>query len=406
MSSNLKKNTLPEKGFKSVNAQNVLIALLSLSLVIVLIARFHIPARANLNDIGLALSSLLAATGILLSTLNRTKISKSAILPASLLLIFISTYILIYLSSDQNIAGLKRTIQSIIIFIAFIFGSALQNTKISKKIATNILLLTSCLTLTTFFVLMLFIDSRIINPNSIGMLCFTLSALLIASKTDRQILSFSNFLILSFLIISIAVLARASFLALTMLLATYMAWHFITQNRLTYWTTFFLILTVISGSIFVLTNTSSSIFIFFDVISQSLLGRNLDTGRDAIWTNLIPLLVERPFFGWGPSVNIAEISNSSQSAHNLYIQIMLQVGLLGLVCLILILAGIWKGLYSRKHSHLARCTGSYLLGIMILQAFEVTLTQNLIAFGVPFWVLAGFALSEKSINLKPHACYR
>lgn len=127
--------------------------------------------------------------------------------------------------------------------------------------------------------------------------------------------------------------------------------------------------------------------------SYTLTGKSLSTGRERIWERLVNFTKEKLYFGYGSSVVPEDLTGTPLSAHNLYIQIGLQVGLVGILFLILFLFFVWKTLWKNRFDIKVRLVASYVIGLMIYQLFEVSLTQNQFGLGLLQWMIIGFGLS-------------
>jgi exopolysaccharide production protein ExoQ len=94
---------------------------------------------------------------------------------------------------------------------------------------------------------------------------------------------------------------------------------------------------------------------FFRDIIFTTLGRSADlTGREAIWQSALERAAERPWTGWGFSTPwitsdpqfdgwIVDHGQSVMQAHNMWIDVSLQLGIIGLVLMALVfLAFVWR----------------------------------------------------------------
>lgn len=128
-------------------------------------------------------------------------------------------------------------------------------------------------------------------------------------------------------------------------------------------------------------------------------GRPALSGREFLWPILMKSLSYSPVFGLGAGMVPGGVFNTNLSAHNLYLQVALQTGILGTVILSGILLALW---------HLSRPTGnassitservavSMLAVIMIHNCFEVVLLQNALVVGTSAWMLLGLSLGNIS----------
>jgi O-antigen ligase len=87
-----------------------------------------------------------------------------------------------------------------------------------------------------------------------------------------------------------------------------------------------------------------------------------------------------------------------KSIHNLYLQTWYQTGMIGLILLILTLWQKYKYLTSvggaagePAAGEPAQLAATYLLGILVIQTFEVDLTQNNFAAALGMWLIITFS---------------
>ncbi|MGF1596164.1 MAG: O-antigen ligase family protein [Acidimicrobiales bacterium] len=121
-------------------------------------------------------------------------------------------------------------------------------------------------------------------------------------------------------------------------------------------------------------------------------GRTLNSGRQEIWPIVIGQIGERPILGWGTAAEASDFTGLPLSAHNLFLQVGLQVGLAGVAVLLMLFWGIWR-VASRVFDPVSR---PYAQGLTVFVFFhslsEVFLFQNSLGIGLSFWALLGLVL--------------
>ena len=125
-----------------------------------------------------------------------------------------------------------------------------------------------------------------------------------------------------------------------------------------------------------------------NVWSSSIFGKNLDSSRVNLWLTSIRELEWWQFIigsGTGRLPSIARYDTSS--FHNSYLQLLMQNGILGLICLVLIFYNIWKKLDKYSYDLVIKLVLSIFSGIMIYNCFESTLLQNKIFIGIIEWFI-------------------
>lgn len=156
----------------------------------------------------------------------------------------------------------------------------------------------------------------------------------------------------------------------------------------------------VAGVIAVLTNPDMAVVtaVLNDIVTGEG-GRSLNSGRQILWPVVWQAIVDHPILGLGPGTVVSDIYATPLSAHNLYLQIGLQVGYVGFGLLLLLFWSLW---------HAARPTGSpvtrlveNLMSVVVTMVvmhslFDVFLLQNALAVGVPVWMVLGLGLGMLS----------
>jgi len=123
--------------------------------------------------------------------------------------------------------------------------------------------------------------------------------------------------------------------------------------------------------------------------SLNFTDKRLLSGRQYIWEILMSYIYIHPIIGYGSGTLPREFINMNLSAHNLYIQIALQVGLSGLFIFIMLLRSIWLTFYIAANNPKVRLAGAFFIGILANQSFEVGLIQNNLSDGLISWLILG-----------------
>lgn len=113
-------------------------------------------------------------------------------------------------------------------------------------------------------------------------------------------------------------------------------------------------------------------FLFVD-----LLGKTTDLSfRTVLWDNALKLISEKPFWGYGISDGLYITRNMglgsvSQSAHNLFLQLLLSGGLVSLLLFIFLIFMSTKKLSQNKKDYVSACITISLIAILFLSISEV-----------------------------------
>lgn len=376
--------------------KSILLLVVVLGLAVAFLGRFDFPARAAISNAGLIAVAMLSVLALLLYTWKSPRLPRQSLFVAIGLMLLFLWYVALALDHGANALAVQRAVLVLISALAFLFAATYSYRSSGPAAGTHGALIGVTLVALGAFVLATdVVGQRLINPNSVGMIAFTLIALLFAFRTHRAYPLTVLILVAGLIFLSFAVSARAALMGLVAFFLVYYFWRLVTHNLLFHWAVFFGAIVFNVAWIILLVSPEWPLFATIDAYSRDIFGTRIASGRNVIWSQLFVVMSERPLVGWGPGVHLADVTDVTLSAHNLYLQTVLQVGLVGLALLALVLAAIWHGAYRRRDSHLGRVAGAFLIGHLLLQNFEVTLTQNLFVFGLAFWLVAGLALGER-----------
>lgn len=131
-------------------------------------------------------------------------------------------------------------------------------------------------------------------------------------------------------------------------------------------------------------------------------GKSIMSGRADIWGRLSNLIDLRPTFGFGPNTVATDVIGRNASSHNLYINMALQTGYLGLIIFIFILFTIFMKYVYRGQNKLVRLSAAGFIAILAHQLFEITLVQNQLSIGLFQWVViaTGAGMTLKNYDVK------
>ena len=129
-------------------------------------------------------------------------------------------------------------------------------------------------------------------------------------------------------------------------------------------------------------------------LSVRYTSKNLFSGRQLYWDDLTAAVAERPLLGHGAGVEAQSVTGFSWSSHNLYLQTTLQVGAVGLVALFVLIWTLWRQLWRTRSTTAARVAGAFLVGTLVHQMFEVSLTQVNLANGFLIWLVLAIGINS------------
>jgi hypothetical protein len=249
------------------------------------------------------------------------------------------------------------------------------------------------------------------NPNlSAGYFGFSLFFILLALHAPQPRLGRLPLIAAAGLTVGLAWISesRAIMLALTVLAAVYYGWPWLAARRGRYITAFWVVVAlavVITAVLPVI-----GLLPFFDELthlSEQLFHKSISSGRSWIWALVFQGILEAPLFGHGPYYLPRNLFDIELSAHNLYLQVALQVGLAGLAALLGTLQAIWRVFWHGRHDRRVRLAAGFTAAILVHQTFDVSLTQHNLSLGLLMWMImgigAGLALNSPRTARAPAA---
>ena len=127
-------------------------------------------------------------------------------------------------------------------------------------------------------------------------------------------------------------------------------------------------------------------------LSWQYSGKQFFSGRQRLWRQLTEVILMQPIQGYGLHVQPGLLIDISLSAHNLYLQILLQCGFVGLFLLAAFLYRISKNI---KMSYLAPQGIAYICAIIFNELFEPAITQTGFIYGCVTWMVLGIVANSR-----------
>ncbi|MBP1917178.1 O-antigen ligase [Lederbergia galactosidilyticus] len=249
-----------------------------------------------------------------------------------------------------------------------------------------------------FLLYFAFIDKEALNPNTLGGYAFLLSffPLLYFSYYAK------NFQTTRRLFIAIILLGlifftetRSVILSIAFIFLTYFLWNRIINSKLKF-KLYFGFIAAFCFTFTVIYPKLDKYLPNYDYLNYQMIkytGKSIHSGRDFIWSNLIDVINQKTLLGYGSGALPSDFFDSTLSAHNLYLQITLQVGLVGMALFVIFLYSIWKRFWLNRFDQKVRFSAAFFIGIIIYQLSEVSLTQNNFSFALIQWLIIGVGLS-------------
>jgi len=237
------------------------------------------------------------------------------------------------------------------------------------------------------------------NPNTLGLFALLLTfvpLLMLYLSRRNSVLKFVALLAgFSGMVLVYASTSRAIWLAAAVALVVFVVWPIIAKSRFLFHVS---LLVVFAASIattwLYIAAPNHSWGWQLQELSLRYTGKGFFSGRHRYWDDLAAAIEARPWFGYGAGTVAETFTGLDKSAHNLYLQTSLQVGMLGLGALLLLLWVVWGQLWPGRKSILVRLSAAFFLGILTHQIFEVSLTQTNLATGFLVWLILAIGLSQ------------
>lgn len=172
---------------------------------------------------------------------------------------------------------------------------------------------------------------------------------------------------------------RTPVLALIIFLVIMYFWPVIIKNKLMFFSFFWIVTGTLIVSIFGYT---------YIIISNPTLAENINnlvitlTGRDFtsrffVWSNVMTYIVDNPIFGHGTNMSsesfvpkgyTEDMLRGHISSHSLYLELLLRLGIVGLLIYLSIFFSIWKIFWTGRKKRVVRIVGSYLIASLFFSA--------------------------------------
>ncbi|QHS23524.1 O-antigen ligase family protein [Virgibacillus sp. MSP4-1] len=249
----------------------------------------------------------------------------------------------------------------------------------------------------------LFKGSLLRHPNALAVLLFTFLYFQILSI--RFTVGFQRVYFIYTLMVNLLLIystgSRSIFLSIFLVFISALLLKYIKK----FYRLFFLILISFSLVFFYLFVKLSDMKIghTLNSISLNLLDKPLFNGRQKVWSQIWPHVTESPLVGHGVEVDGRQFTNPVFTAHNQYLQMALEVGVLGLAVFLVLLFLIWKLLIiSADKNFAANLSISFFVAILIYENFELTLFQNNYEIGMMQWLVitSGIYFNQSSYRKK------
>jgi O-antigen ligase len=339
-----------------------------------------------IGDLFIVIPSMLAS--LILLSISQTNIKHNILIWNQwiLLLIFFCS-IMLFTSFDFQSLKIIGSIFSV--FIVFIYYSTFGTLIFEKTIS---------LVFTLFLILIIFTSIVVsISKNIQGgvFLYSSLLLLLVAGRNNKLKITYWIFFIISTLFVAIYTNYRSLILYVFTLCFLYFIYsrsngkiiRLITFNGL-----------IVLMFILIAVYSTIDSFDWFDSANDWFIessGRQIVSGRQEIWPQIIELIFENPLFGSGMFASFSNLNDLELSEHNFYLSFTYKAGFVGLFLLYLSLRSIWSRFISRVNIKYIDSLGmATFIVFLIHNSLEVIMLYNGTVAGLLAWIIIGVSISS------------
>lgn len=196
--------------------------------------------------------------------------------------------------------------------------------------------------------------------------------------------------------------ARTAFFVNLMVIFFYFLFYFLDLKDKTYKWLFVVILVLVFVGLTIYINASKySWYGTYNILSVKYFGKNIDSSRSYLWmTSLSELKGMKLIFGLGTGTTPSMGRYAGSSFHNSFIQTVMQNGIWGLTCLIVIFYLIWEKLTQINARSLRALFLSAFIAVVAYNCMECCLLQNKTFLGMLQWILLAIGLNYSAKDKK------
>ncbi len=127
--------------------------------------------------------------------------------------------------------------------------------------------------------------------------------------------------------------------------------------------------------------------------TRRLTGHHFFSGRQIIWDSALVSIAARPVVGYGFGSRMLSSFGIEASTHNLFLNILLEGGIIYLLAFIVFLYSIWISIVDTRMSERIIVCATFLLSVLFTVSFENFLLGNMVSPSLMAWMLVGLGLS-------------
>lgn len=235
------------------------------------------------------------------------------------------------------------------------------------------------------------------NPNALGaiLLTFTYFTILKIQLSKNYIKYFYFGILLLQLLLIYSSSSRTVWLVLLVIALAWLIYHF--KNKYFKFLFFSVLGFMFLFNIFYIKSRHTNIGTYLNELSIHLIGKSFYSGRETLWSELFQHAMNSIVLGYGAGTNFSAMNTSGKPPHNLYLQIILESGIISLIIFVFILYYIWKLLLNNLNKKAVQLSAFYFIGLLVYHNFESTFFPGTVfAIGIFQWLIITFGINYKS----------
>jgi O-antigen ligase len=142
---------------------------------------------------------------------------------------------------------------------------------------------------------------------------------------------------------------------------------------------------------------------YLNQLSENIFQKRFDSGRPDIWIEVLELIKQKIWFGYGHEQSSNKIESyilvgenlwRSLSAHSMYLELLLSGGLFGFIIFFIFLYSIWFKFNIAEENYWSRIGSSYIFSMLYFNLTDSSFIQGNIVFTILFWLFIAVALAQ------------
>ncbi len=165
------------------------------------------------------------------------------------------------------------------------------------------------------------------------------------------------------------------------------------KNEMCSFSFFFTLFLLLGAVLFYSNLENAGIWGEINTISQAIFEKALFSGRHFIWKDLIEIIQLKPIIGHCSNCasQLYDASEMSRnlSSHNTFLELLLRVGLVGLIMFVAIYYSIWRTLFMYRSDRVVNVSAAFLLSSILFMSSGVLMFSPVMMCNALAWTILG-----------------